>query len=72
MSAVAELDRNQSTWSKASSQRDLDRVARFTDPGERAALDLVRAEIRGKPILDIGVGTGRTIARWTTYRPWST
>jgi len=61
MIAVAKVDPNQRTWSKASSRRELDSVARFTDPGERAALDLVREEIRDEPILDIGVGTGRTI-----------
>jgi SAM-dependent methyltransferase len=29
--------------------------------GEQAALDRIRDEVRGSPILDIGVGTGRTI-----------
>jgi SAM-dependent methyltransferase len=36
-------------------------VVAFTDPGERAAFDHVRELVRGKPILDIGVGTGRTV-----------
>ena len=61
MGAAGESGRNQATWSKASSRRALDSVVRFTDPGERAALDLIREEIRKKPILDVGVGTGRTI-----------
>jgi SAM-dependent methyltransferase len=61
MVAAGESGRNQATWSKASSRRALDSVVRFTDPGERAALDLIREEIRKKPILDVGVGTGRTI-----------
>lgn len=52
---------NKSTWSKASSRRWSDYVEDFTDPGERAALDGIRDEVRGAPILDLGVGTGRTI-----------
>jgi len=54
-------DLNRSTWSMSSSRRWLDSVREFTDPGERAVLELVRDRARGKPILDIGVGTGRTV-----------
>ena len=32
-----------------------------TDAGERVAIAAIREEVRGKPILDLGVGTGRTI-----------
>ncbi len=52
---------NQATWATAESQRDLDGVRNFTDPGERAAMELVFPKVRGTPILDLGVGTGRTI-----------
>ncbi|HEX3853717.1 MAG TPA: class I SAM-dependent methyltransferase [Polyangiaceae bacterium] len=52
---------NQSVWSTAAAMRDLDCNALFTDEGEHAALDFVNAEARGKPILDLGVGRGRTI-----------
>ena len=52
---------NQSTWKRASSQRWLDGLRSFTDPGERAAIELVRERAAGAPILDLGVGTGRTI-----------
>jgi SAM-dependent methyltransferase len=52
---------NRSTWSQPSSRRWLDSVREFTDPGEEAALAIVRERARGKPILDLGVGTGRTI-----------
>jgi len=52
---------NRSTWSQRSSRKWLDATRDFTDAGERAALDLVRAQVRATPILDIGVGTGRTV-----------
>jgi SAM-dependent methyltransferase len=41
--------------------RELDYNHDFTDPGERAAIDLVRSEFDGGPVLDLGVGLGRTI-----------
>jgi SAM-dependent methyltransferase len=37
-----------------------DAVGRWLDAGEEAAVMLVAGECRGKPILDIGVGAGRT------------
>jgi len=52
---------NRSTWSQRSSRKWLDATRDFTDAGERVALELVRGEVRAKPILDLGVGTGRTI-----------
>ena len=52
---------NRSTWTRPSSRRWLDALTSYTDPGERAALDRVRARAAGKPVLDLGVGTGRTI-----------
>ena len=52
---------NRSTWASRSSRRWLDGVGPFTDDGERAVFELVRERIRSKPILDLGVGTGRTI-----------
>ncbi len=52
---------NQSVWSTATAERDLDYNEVYTDEGERIALELVRQEVRGKPILDLGVGRGRTI-----------
>jgi SAM-dependent methyltransferase len=65
MSSVAKSsqdDLNQSTWSKASSRRFLARGTAFTDAGERAAFNYVAERVRGKPILDLGVGMGRTIS----------
>ena len=52
---------NRSTWSHRSSRKWLDATRDFTDVGERIVLELVRDEVRAKPILDLGVGTGRTI-----------
>ncbi len=57
----AQDDLNRRTWTKPSSIRWLDRNTGFI-PGERAAFDAVRARLDGKPILELGVGTGRTIA----------
>ncbi|HEY1956359.1 MAG TPA: class I SAM-dependent methyltransferase [Polyangiaceae bacterium] len=52
---------NRSTWSTRSSRRWLDSVGTFSDPGEQVLFDLLRDQIRGAPVLDLGVGTGRTI-----------
>ena len=38
------------------------RAEGWTDPGERAAVQQVAAEARGRPILDLGVGGGRTVS----------
>jgi SAM-dependent methyltransferase len=62
MARLEQSAQNRKTWSKRSSQKDLDRVPSYTDPGERAAMQRVRGDVRGAPILDLGVGTGRTIA----------
>jgi SAM-dependent methyltransferase len=66
MSSLAQDERNQKTWSKASSRRELDNVGPFSDPGERAAYVQVSERVRGKPILDLGVGTGRTVPLLTS------
>ncbi|MES1191902.1 MAG: class I SAM-dependent methyltransferase [Steroidobacter sp.] len=52
---------NQLTWTTPGAIRELDYNSDYTDAGERAALAFVRNDITGTPILDIGVGTGRTI-----------
>jgi SAM-dependent methyltransferase len=58
---TAQDARNRTTWSRASSRRWLDVASDFTDVGERVAFDAVRSAVRNTPILDLGVGTGRTI-----------
>lgn len=62
MATLPHLDSiNKAIWSGRAVQRELDRTHGFVDPGERAALDHVKASVEGKPVLDLGVGTGRTI-----------
>lgn len=53
-------DLNRRTWTKPSSIRWLDKHGFI--PGEAAAFAHVRAQLIGLPILELGVGTGRTIA----------
>ena len=61
MSIDLDLDRiNRKAW------QSTDAIKRFTghgwtDPDEHAAIDFVAAEAAGSPILDIGVGAGRTV-----------
>lgn len=52
---------NRSTWSSRSSRRWLDNVGAFTDAGERVVFDRIRDRVRDRPVLDLGVGTGRTV-----------
>jgi SAM-dependent methyltransferase len=52
---------NRNIWQSA---RVLDAFARrrgWSDPGEERAMQLCAEEARGEPILDIGVGAGRTL-----------
>lgn len=58
--------RNQATWSRRGSRRWLDACGTFTDPGERVVLDRIRERIRSQPVLDLGVGTGRTVPFFTS------
>jgi ubiquinone/menaquinone biosynthesis C-methylase UbiE len=51
---------NRGTWSLPGTVRVYEGLEGWTDPGEQAALEHIAAEARGKPILDIGVGAGRT------------
>jgi SAM-dependent methyltransferase len=59
--AIEQLSLNSVTWSTEASRRALNSIRGFSDPGERKALEYVREAIRGRPILDLGVGTGRTV-----------
>ena len=60
---TADLDAvNRHTWGLPATVRAYEHLNGWTDPGEQAALEYVRAEVRSRPLLDIGVGTGRTTA----------
>ena len=52
---------NRSTWTSEAALREVRSWAGFTDPGEKAALEAIADEVRGQPILDLGVGAGRTV-----------
>jgi ubiquinone/menaquinone biosynthesis C-methylase UbiE len=52
---------NQGTWTDRAAVSWLQTIQGFTDEGERAAYFRLADEMRGKPILDLGVGAGRTI-----------
>jgi SAM-dependent methyltransferase len=52
---------NRDTWRDPSTVRWYRNSEGWTDPGERAALASVALEAKGQPILDLGVGGGRTV-----------
>ncbi len=52
---------NRRAWSVPSTVRSFRHREGWTDPGERAALESVRADAVDQPILDLGVGAGRTV-----------
>jgi SAM-dependent methyltransferase len=52
---------NRRSWSQPASLSWLSSLQGFTDAGERAAYWRVADACRGQPILDIGVGSGRTV-----------
>src|SRR5579883_1169386 len=59
--AGADLDAiNRRTWKTRNVLRRYRRLEGYIDPGERAAIESLAVECRDKPILDIGVGCGRT------------
>lgn len=63
MSALSMLDLdavNRGTWKLPGTVRLYRRLEGWTDPGEQAAVEYVAAEARGRAIIDIGVGAGRT------------
>src|SRR5262245_27332066 len=53
--------RNRSAWTAPAAVSWLSNAEGFTDEGERAAFWHLVDEVRGRPILDLGVGGGRTI-----------
>ncbi|KVE35525.1 class I SAM-dependent methyltransferase [Burkholderia sp. TSV86] len=57
-----EQDRiNQAAWRSSSSLRAYGNASGWTDPGEAAAFEWLAQRVDGGPILDVGVGGGRTV-----------
>jgi hypothetical protein len=52
---------NQRAWTSRDAFREFTREKAWTDAGEQAAFELISRECRGQPLLDIGIGAGRTI-----------
>ncbi|WDD95741.1 class I SAM-dependent methyltransferase [Burkholderia sp. FERM BP-3421] len=52
---------NRAAWRSRSARNGYGRASGWTDPGEAAAFAWLAERIRGQPILDIGVGGGRTV-----------
>ncbi|MFM0739773.1 class I SAM-dependent methyltransferase [Paraburkholderia xenovorans] len=62
----SELDRiNRIAWNSPDATREFTLEKTFSDAGEQAAFDWLRPRCAGLPLLDIGVGTGRTIPLMT-------
>jgi SAM-dependent methyltransferase len=53
---------NRRTWQQRSTVEQYRHLRGWTDPGEQAAVEWARSLFQGQPILDIGVGAGRTTA----------
>ena len=53
---------NRDTWQRRATVDQYRRLAGWTDPGELAAVEWARSLFQGQPVLDIGVGAGRTTA----------
>ncbi|RKP46250.1 class I SAM-dependent methyltransferase [Pararobbsia silviterrae] len=52
---------NRATWGSRESLRSYALESTWTDPGEEAAFEWVAKHCTGAPVLDIGVGAGRTV-----------
>lgn len=58
-------DINRTAWRTRSALRWYENLHDWTDPGEGAAVAYVSDEVRGKPLLDVGMGAGRTVPMLT-------
>jgi SAM-dependent methyltransferase len=60
-STVPDMDAvNRQAWQQPDTVRIYRRLQGYTDPGEQAAIDHVASHARSRPVLDMGVGAGRT------------
>lgn len=57
---------NRMAWRSRSALRWYANLNAWTDPGEGAAIAFVSDEVRGKPLLDVGMGAGRTVPMLTS------
>ncbi|WP_027798924.1 class I SAM-dependent methyltransferase [Paraburkholderia dilworthii] len=63
MNSQSELDRiNRVAWNSRDAERVLTADKIFSDAGEKAAFEWLAPRCAAAPLLDIGIGTGRTIA----------
>jgi SAM-dependent methyltransferase len=53
---------NQTVWAQRATVRAYEDTQGFIDAGERAVFSRIAELVRGQPILDLGVGAGRTAA----------
>lgn len=61
-SATDLMDRiNREAWRAQESVEWFRTLEGWTDAGERVATERIAAEVKGQPILDLGVGAGRTV-----------
>lgn len=66
----SELDRiNRAAWRSRDAKREFTLDKTWTDVGEEAAFEWVAPRCAGEPVLDIGVGAGRTIALMRAISP---
>jgi len=62
MKSVSQQDViNRKAWRSWGAKRWFRTIEDWTDPGEAAAIGLVADKVRGTPVLDVGVGGGRTV-----------
>jgi SAM-dependent methyltransferase len=54
--------RNRATWARSDTLEEFVGAEGWCDAGERVTLCRVADEVRGGPVLDVGIGTGRTTA----------
>ncbi|ACD16129.1 class I SAM-dependent methyltransferase [Paraburkholderia phytofirmans] len=67
MNSQSELDRiNRVAWNSSDAERVMTFGKNFSDPGEQAAFDWLAPRCAGQPLLDIGIGAGRTIPLMTS------
>ena len=61
--------RNLQSWADPRTISELRSLTTYTDPGEQVCLNRLTPGALGVPILDLGVGTGRTIAMLLALSP---